>query len=97
MRVAYFRVSEGGNPEAGVVPEMMLHKNLLPPTFEPNRKHSIGKVGMYHFDLSSTVMAGTLLDDVVEIRNLDFGLCCSTNRIDCHRSCNEPHSGLSTH
>jgi hypothetical protein len=54
------RVREGGNPEVGVVPEMMLHKNLLPPNFEPDMKHSIGKVGMYHFDLSSTVTAGIL-------------------------------------
>jgi hypothetical protein len=54
------RVAEGGNPEAGVVPEMMMHKNLLPLGFKPNTKHSISKVGMYHFDLSSTVTAGTL-------------------------------------
>ena len=37
---------------------MMLHKNLLPEGDEPNTKHSISKVGMYHFDLSSTVTAG---------------------------------------
>ena len=54
------RVAEGGNPEAGVVPEMMLHRNLLPTGFEPNTKHSISKVGMHHFDLSSTITHGTL-------------------------------------
>jgi hypothetical protein len=54
-------VNEGGNPEAGVVPEMMLHKNLLPANFKPDMEHSIGKAGMYHFDLSSTVTAGLSL------------------------------------
>jgi hypothetical protein len=54
------RVKEGGNPESGVVPEVMLHKNLLPNGFNTNLMHSIGKVGMYHFDLSSTVTAGIL-------------------------------------
>jgi len=54
-------VKEGGNPDAGVVPEMMLHKNLLPANFKPDMKHSIGKAGMYHFDLSSTVTAGLSL------------------------------------
>ena len=51
------RVKGGGNPEAGVVPEMMLHKNLLPNGFKPDSMHSIGKVGLYHFDLSSTITA----------------------------------------
>ena len=54
-------MKEGGNPKVGVVPEMMLHKNLLPANFKPDMKHSIGKVGMYHFDLSSTVAAGLSL------------------------------------
>jgi acetoin utilization deacetylase AcuC-like enzyme len=58
-------VKEGGNPEAGVVPEMMLHKNLLPVNFKPDVTHSIGKVGMYHFDLSSTVTAGKPLRKLV--------------------------------
>ena len=53
------RVKEGGNPDAGVVPEVMVHKNLLPVGFKGNTMHSIGKAGMYHFDLSSTVTAGT--------------------------------------
>ena len=54
-------MEEGGSPEAGVVPEMMLHKNLLPLNFKPDTNHSIGKVGMYHFDMSSTVTAGISL------------------------------------
>lgn len=57
------RVKGGGNPKAGVVPEMMLHKKLLPANFLPNTNHSIGKVGMYHFDLSSTVTAGSAFED----------------------------------
>lgn len=52
-------MKEGGDPKAGVVPEMMLHKNLLPANFKPQTKHSIGRVGMYHFDMSSTVTGDT--------------------------------------
>src|SRR5579871_1267559 len=54
------RVKEGGDPEAGVVPEILLHKNLLPAHLEgPELQHSIGRVGLYHFDMSSTVTADT--------------------------------------
>jgi len=66
------RVKEGGDPEAGVVPEMMLHRNLLPANFQPDTKHSIGKVGMYHFDLSSTVTAGTLRFPLIQSLILIF-------------------------
>ena len=54
------RVEGGGNPEAGVVPEMTLHRKLLPQGLKPDLEglHTIGKVGMYHFDLSSTITAG---------------------------------------
>jgi len=59
-RILIARVEGGGNPEAGVVPEMMLHQKLLPKEFKPDLDdlHTIGKVGMYHFDLSSTITAG---------------------------------------
>ena len=87
------RVVEGGNPESGVVPEMMLHKDLLPANFTPNLKHSIGKVGMHHFDLSSTVTGGTSpipsVESDVELtcaRYMDFCLCRCTNCIDSNRS-----------
>jgi hypothetical protein len=75
------RVKEGGNPNAGVVPEMMLHKNLLPENFRADMKHSIGKVGMYHFDLSSTVTAckHSPLPSKAHDRHMDVGIYCCSN------------------
>ena len=75
------RVNDGGHPESGVVPEMMFHKDLLPDNFKPNKKHSIGKAGMHHFDLSSTVTSGnhTFLESVLKGRYLDIGLCRCSN------------------
>jgi hypothetical protein len=55
------RVKEGGDPEAGVVPEMMLHKNLLPVDVKVDTTHSIGRVGLYHYDMSSTITAREFL------------------------------------
>jgi hypothetical protein len=81
------RVKEGGNPNAGVVPEMMLHKNLLPENFRADMKHSIGKVGMYHFDLSSTVTACKLiLASKAHDRHMDVGLCRCSNCTVSRRS-----------
>jgi len=86
------RVGEGGNPESGVVPEMMLHKDLLPANFAPNLKHSIGKVGMHHFDLSSTVTGGNLpllrlrVTELTCLRYMDFCLCCCSNCVDSNGS-----------
>jgi acetoin utilization deacetylase AcuC-like enzyme len=40
---------------------MMLHRNLLPSTVVPRANHSIGRVGLHHFDLSSTITAGSTL------------------------------------
>jgi acetoin utilization deacetylase AcuC-like enzyme len=39
---------------------MMLHKNLLPADFHlMESKHTVGRVGLYHFDMSSTVTGDT--------------------------------------
>ena len=60
-------------------------------------KHSIGKVGMYHFDLSSTITAGLFLEIVINIRNLDFGVYSCSNGSHCHGSRVEPSSEVSFH
>ena len=97
-RVLIARVEGGGNPEAGVVPEVMLHKKLLPEGFKPDldELHTIGKVGMYHFDLSSTITAGLNPPHSITliIRYLDICIrrgsnspCRHRNRFS-KRSCN---------